>query len=76
MIEKLLAPGSILELAMRRYVLGKNTFTLISHSGQAVYPLWSPSFIKDLQTEPKKGLLCFGVVRQEQGVLFIQTSEL
>ena len=28
--------------------------TLISHWGQAVYPLWWPSLTKDLQAEPKK----------------------
>ena len=29
-------------------------FTLISHCGQAVHPLWWSSLTKDLQTEPKK----------------------
>ena len=45
----------------------KRHLMLISHSeqsthAQAVYPLWWPSLIKDLQTEPKK-LLYVGVVR-------------
>ena len=35
-IERLMTRGSILELAMRRCVLGKKHFTLISHWGQAV----------------------------------------
>ena len=36
-------------------------FTLISHSGHAVYPSWWPSPTKDLQTEPQKGVSCVGV---------------
>ena len=36
--------------------LGKALFEyIISHWGQAINPLWWPSLIKDLQTEPKKG---------------------
>ena len=47
-------------------------FTLISHWGRAVYPLWWPSLTKDLQTEPKK-MLYVGVVKQTQNAWFMRT---
>ena len=49
-------------------------FTLTSHWGEAVHPLWWPSLTKDLQTEPKK-VLCVAVVRQMQRAWFLRTNE-
>ena len=54
-IEWLLTRGSILKLAMRYCVVGRdNTYCPF---GQAVYPSWNPNLTNDLQTEPKKGCL-------------------
>ena len=51
MIERLLTPGSIPELVMRRCVLGKTLYA-ICRSGQAVYSLWWPNVMKNVPTEP------------------------
>ena len=50
-------------------------FRLISHCGQAVYPMWRPSLMKDLQRELPKRVLCRGVVGQENSVWFIQANK-
>ena len=48
-------------------------FTFISYSDQAVYTLWWPSLMKDLQTEFKKG--CFELVRLDRRVCLVHTNE-
>ena len=50
-IERLLARGSIPKLAMRRFVVGKDTLRLFPMGVQAVYLLWWPSLANGLQTE-------------------------
>ena len=43
------------KLAMGCCVIGKDSYMLIFHFGQAVYSLWWPSLTKDLQNgNPKK----------------------
>ena len=60
MIEKLRTPGSILELAMHRCVFMKDILHLFPIG--AMLPLWCPTLMKDLQTEPLK-VPYVGVVR-------------
>ena len=62
-IERLLAYSSILELAMRRCVLGKDILRVFLSHVKATYSLWWSSLTKDLK---KKVVLCVGVVRQTQ----------
>ena len=62
-IERLLAYSSILELAMRHSVLGKDILRVFLSHVKATYSLWWSSLTKDLK---KKVVLCVGVVRQTQ----------
>ena len=56
MIERLPAPDSILELAMRRCVFVQDTLRIfLIEANQTDYPLLWSSLTKDWQTEPIKG---------------------
>ena len=66
MIEMLLTPGSIPELAMRHCVLKKYISPLFFIGAKQT---------KDLQIEPKK-VICVDVVRQTQSAWFMQGNEL
>ena len=56
MIERLLIFGSILELAMRRSVLGKDILLLfpVRVKQSTTFVVAKPSLKKDLQQNPKK----------------------
>ena len=62
--------GSILESGISSLCPWKRSF----HWGHAVYPLRWPSPIKELQTEPKKGMSCADVVEIYAGRL-VHTKE-
>ena len=72
MIERLLTPGSIPELAIRSCVLEKNTLRLFP-LGSSSLPVLVALLTKDLQTEAET-MLCVGVVRQTHECL-VQTNE-
>ena len=73
-IEWLLIPGSILELAVRRYAHQKVTLSLFLF-GPSSLPVVVAQLDERLANRTKKEL-CLDMVRQTQSAWFIQTNEL
>ena len=77
-LERLLIPGSILELAMRGCVLAKDTLRSWERHfhirGQAVYRCGGPARRKTCKQNQKRAL-CVDVVAQTQSAWFIRTDK-
>ena len=64
MIERLLTPGSILELAMRRFVLGKDTLRLFLIVAKQSTCCAAHQPNERFANTTQKRVICFGVDRQ------------
>ena len=71
MIERLLTPGSIRELAMCPCVYGKDTLCLYLIGASLINVMAQP----DKRLTTQKRVVCVGVVRQTQSAEFIHKND-